>query len=1016
MSTHLAIRSCFSLLEGTLKIPEIVDLAVENGFLSIALCDHNVMYGSVSFYRECLKKNIKAIIGMEVDIMHEDNKSSVYLLAKDNNGYRNLLMCSTYLNTTIDYLTIEQLINYASGCILIIPSEKGIIETELLKDDNNKLLNTLRFFKDHHPNVYVGLASSINSLWKEKNDQLKELCKMLDIQTVAFSFVYYRLPNDNLTLKALKAIKDNKSFEDETIINENNRYFLSNDELMKVYAYDDLLNSDMIADQCNVDIYEKKSSLPVFSNKDHAKSKDYLYQLCKTGLKKRFEGRMIPKEYSERLRYELKVIFDMDYEDYFLIVWDFIKFARQRNIYVGPGRGSAAGSVVSWSLGITHVDPIHYGLLFERFLNPERISLPDIDVDFPDDHRDEVISYVASVYGKDHIAHISTFGTFKAKQAIRDIGRVLNLNSRELDQLAKSIPNALNIKLDQALVKSKRLQQLIESDERYRQVYHLAKKIEGLPRHISTHAAGIVMSSLNLTDVVPLIKIEPDMLSTQITMEYLEDLGLIKMDFLGLRNLTIIDKTLSYINEKIDILKIPLNDQKTYKMISSGNTVGLFQLESEGMKNLIVRMKPNQFTDIATCIALYRPGPMDNIPLYLKNRALPQSIIYLHDDLIPILSETYGVIIYQEQIMQIAQKMAGFALSKADILRKAMSKKNASELIKLRQDFIDGCTNKGYKKVVGEQLYELILKFANYGFNKSHSVAYALISYQMAYLKANYPQYFMLSLLDSVIGSESKTSEYINECKKCSVKIAPISINHSFANFVYEDDRIRMPLICIKGIGNNVVNEIIKERENDKFNDFYEFIARMNIRKISRSNIEALIKAGALDDFLLSRKTMLVAIDEALNYANLVKVDNPNQNYIDLGLVYKPQPILVEDQLQEKLDDEKEVLGFYLSEHPLSALKNKIGYDGKNISNLIISKDQVKILVNITRIKQYQAKTGEMAFVSASDESGSIDLVILPNRYRKFQDLLVKGKNIMVSGRMDKPQSLVVDNIELISN
>ncbi len=1015
MTTHLAIRSCYSLLEGTLKIPDIINLSINNGFKSVALCDHNVMFGAVSFFRACQKNNIKPIIGLEVDINHEEQHSSVFLLAKNNDGYRNLLRCSSFLNSEADSLTVEELFAFSHDCIMIIPSEKSLIEADVIKEDQNKLINTLTFFKEHHQDLYVGLASSINSLWRNKNAFLKTVCHNLKINTTAFSFVYYKEAGDYQVLRALKAIKRNTNLNDDSLLNEHNYHFLTHEELLQVYSNDDLLQSDHIAEQCNVDIYQIKSALPVYKNQFEADSKEYLYQLCNAGLKKRFLGKKVTAEYLNRLKYELKVIFDMNYEDYFLIVWDFIKYARSKGIYVGPGRGSAAGSVVSWSLGITHVDPIHYGLLFERFLNPDRISLPDIDIDFPDDRRDEVIDYVAKLYGKQHIAHISTFGTFGAKQAIRDIGRVMELSTKELDLLAKSIPNGINISLDMAFSNSKRFQQIIESDERYSQVFYFAKKIEGLPRHVSTHAAGVVMSSLALTDIVSLIKVEQDMLSTQVTMEYLEDLGLIKMDFLGLRNLTIIDKTLSYLKRKIDIFKIPLDDQKTYEMISRGNTVGIFQLESEGMKNLIVKMKPHQFTDISTCIALYRPGPMENIPLYLKNRSQRQHIEYLHPDLIPIIGETFGVIIYQEQIMQIAQVMAGFALSKADILRKAMSKKNASELIKLKEEFIQGCIEKGHQKSIGEQLYELILKFANYGFNKSHSVAYGMISYQMAYLKANYPQYFMLSLLDSVIGGEAKTSEYLNECKKCGVELAPLSINHSCANFTYEDDKIRLPLVCIKGIGTNAVNQILIERENGLFSDYFEFVARINMRKLSRTNIESLIKAGALDEFGLSRNSMILSLDDALNYANLVKIDNPDQNFIDLGLVYKPKITVKEDTMIERLQNEKEVLGFYLSEHPLISLKKQINFQGSTIDELNISPNRVKLLVNIIKIKHYQAKTGEMAFVSADDESGSIDLVVLPNQYKKYQHLLEKGKVVLIEGRMDKPQSLVVDVISEIN-
>ena len=1012
MTTHLAVRSCYSLLEGTLTIDEIVKYAKQYEFNSVGICDRNVMFGVGPFYRACLKNNIKPIIGMEVDYQFEGVVASFILIAKNNNGYRNLLACSTYLNSVNNYLDLNNLMVFSNDCFVIIPGENGVLEESLLKDDETSIFDTLKFYQTKLDNLYIGLTSADKNLWQIKNQMLKSACIALKIKTFALSRINYGKPTDDYLLRALKAIKNTTNIDDESLTIEKGLYFRSSDEMLALYELDDLIASDEIANSCHVDIYERKSTLPIFKNTLGASSKDYLYQLCKAGLTKRFVKEKVPIDYTNRLAYELKVIFDMNYEDYFLIVWDFIKYARKQGIYVGPGRGSAAGSIVAWSLGITHVDPLKYDLLFERFLNPERISLPDIDVDFPDDRRDEVIKYVASLYGEQHIAHIATFGTFGAKQAIRDIGRIMKLTTRELDMIAKTIPNSPKVTLTNTYQNGTKFKQIIDSDERYTTLFNLAKRIEGLPRHISTHAAGIVMSRLPLSEVVALIKVEPDMLSTQATMEYLEELGLIKIDFLALRNLTIIAKTLTYIKPKIDIFKIPYDDQKTYDLISKGDTVGIFQLESSGMKNLIKKMRPDKFADIAVCIALYRPGPMENIAAYLTNRQKSTDVTYLHPDMIPILAETYGVIIYQEQIMKIAQVMAGFSLSRADILRKAMSKKNATELIKLKENFINGCIKNNYSKLIAEQLYQWILKFANYGFNKSHSVAYGMICYQMAYLKANYPQYFLLCLLDSVVGSEVKTAEYINECYKCLVKIAPISINYSSDHYQNDNNEIRIPLLCIKGVGLGAVSEIVKERiEKGLFKDYYEFIARINLRKISRSVIESLIDAGALDEFNLSRKTMLLSLDDALEYANLVMIDNADQSYIDFGLVYKPQPIVIKDNQMEKLQKEKKVLGFYLSEHPMIALKKKNKYQGMNIAELEISTSRIMILVHILKIKNYQAKTGDMAFVTVDDETGSLDLVVLPNQYKKLKESLEIDKFIFVEGRVDKKTSFVVDNI-----
>jgi len=727
------------------------------------------------------------------------------------------------------------------------------------------------------------------------------------------------------------------------------------------------------------------------------------------GLNKRCNNH-IEKHYQKRLDYELKIINDMDYENYFLIIWDLIRFARIQGIYVGPGRGSSAGSLVSYVLGITHVDPIKYDLIFERFLNPQRISMPDIDIDFPDNRRDEIIHYMQNKYGKEHIAHIITFGTLAAKQSLRDVGRVYEIPIRLIDDLCKSVPNVVKITLTQAYQESARFRQILDSNQLLFQVFKVAKQIEGLPRHISTHAAGVVMSKKPLQEVVPLVQVEQELHSTQFSMDYLEKIGLIKMDLLGLRNLTIIDEIVVRMKTPIDILKIPLDDIKTFQLIQAVDTVGIFQLESEGMKSLIRKMQPEIFEDIVATIALFRPGPMKNIAQYLEARKKPQQIQYLLPELKPILQSTYGIMIYQEQIMIITQKIAGFTLAKADILRKAISKKNEAEISALRQDFIAGCIKSSVAENKAIQLFDDILEFANYGFNKSHSVAYALISYQMAYLKANFPLLFYTSLLTSVIGSESKTMEYLDECRQRHVRILKPSINLSRDYYSIEENAIRFPLLAIKGLGFMAYQTIAQERQKrGLFTDFFDFVARIMTHRFQSKWIEILIWAGACDEFCDSRATLIASLDEALNYADLVRIEVSGQTHINLDLVSRPLYRKVKDQPWVNSEKEFEVLGLYLSEHPLITLKSSLNTHYPLLSSIKPSNREVTLLVTVGRMKTILTKKGEtMAFISLSDESGQIDGILWPSQLQLFQELCIKNNTVEVVGILDEKGSFII--------
>lgn len=1018
MSTHLCVRSAYSLLNGTMTVQKIVHQAKELGFESVALTDVNTMHGVMEFVLECKKVNIKPIIGLEISVSYSEYNFPLLCLAKNDLGYKALLKLSSLVNTESKVIDIQTVLEFQNNLFLILYSDHSLFDQSLLNGNDKDIEELARKLWRLLPNLILGISRQEDRFTSKQNQRLRTILNQLSVQTTACHRVYYAEAEEDENLRVLRAIDKQMLLSDKNLVKESFRYFLSDDEMLKLYGKEDCQMSDTIASQCDLKWESQKTYLPKFDTPKGISSSQYLTQLCLAGLEKRLEGNESIGAYRARLKSELDVIVSMQYEDYFLIVWDFIRFAKTQNIYVGPGRGSAAGSLVSYCLGITHVDPLKYDLLFERFLNPERISLPDIDTDFPDNRRDEVIQYVLNKYGKEHVAHISTFGTLAAKQVLRDVGRVMEISVRDLDSISKTIPNTLKITLAQAYNQSDRFRQLINSDERYQKLFKIASALEGLPRHISTHAAGIVMSSVNLSEVVPMIQIESDMLSTQFTMEYLESLGLIKMDFLGLRNLTIIDEVVQAIqkekNISLNILKVPLDDRKTLSLVHNVDTVGIFQLESEGMKNLLRQMKATRFEDIVATIALFRPGPMENIPEYINAKEKPSEIRYIVPELKPIVESTYGIMIYQEQIMQVAQKLAGFSLAKADLLRKAMSKKNANELTKLEQAFIQGCVKNNYPETIAKEIYNLIFKFANYGFNKSHSVAYAMISYQMAYLKANHPDYFFVALLNSVIGSEGKTFEYLQEAKNHNVGILGPSVNKSRDRYYLDNDSIRFPLQIIKGIGTVLSKEILLEQHKGIFKDYYDFVVRMNTHRISKANFESLIDAGALDEFNLSRNTMKASLQDALNYADMIKIEKNQQISIDTSLVKPLDLIVVPDHALERVENERAVIGFYLSDHPLIYIKKK--YNNLNsIALLNISNNNQSFIAMIKKIKQHRTKTGSlMAFIQVYDESGDMDCVLMPNQYQMIADQLKINALVKVEGLIEKEKSCLVKKIDMI--
>ncbi|MGE8078596.1 DNA polymerase III subunit alpha [Peribacillus loiseleuriae] len=1029
MCIHLHIQSAYSLLTSTVKLNELVSKAKANGLTSLALTDRNVMYGAPYFYKECRKQGIKPIIGLIADILDEHEASyPLLLLAKDNQGYSNLLKISSAIKTKSQTgLPIKWLKAYSAGLLAISPGNEGKIESMLAEGRIEEAKETVAMYQRLFgiDSFYLSLQRLLTTGQDEENSRILTFAKEVNIAVVVTNPVFYLEKSDALAQEVLLGIKNGNKLSDENRMTlPSQEYYLKSVEQMTELFSDvpDVLeNTWKIAERCQVEIPFNRSLLPKFPVPNDITADDMLEQVCLEGLKQKRPD--MPSEYMERLHYELHVIKTMKFSDYFLIVWDFMKFAKKQGILTGPGRGSSAGSMVAYVLSITNVDPLEHQLLFERFLNPERVTMPDIDIDFPDNRRDEVIAYVAKKYGEFHVAQIITFGTLAAKAALRDTGRVFGLNSKEQETLSRTIPVKLGITLKQAYAESKGFRDFVDSSELNRSLYDTAIKLEGLPRHTSTHAAGVVISDQPLTENIAIQAGHDGIHLTQFPMDVLEEIGLLKMDFLGLRNLTLLDNITSSIKKgtgrKIDMATIPLQDEKTFALLSKGETTGIFQFESEGITKVLVRLQPSRFEDIVAVNALYRPGPMDNIPLFIERKHGLAPIDYAHDDLQDILQDTYGVIVYQEQIMQIASKLAGFSLGEADLLRRAVSKKKKEILDQERNHFVSGSVKQGYRAEIAHDIYDMIVRFANYGFPRSHAVAYSFIAYQLAYLKAHFPTYFMAALLTSAIGNDDKVAQYIREAKKKEMVILPPSINKSFYPFTSEADGIRYSLAAIKSVGGVILKEIFAARKEKPFQDIFDFCLRVSTSVVNRKVIEMLIHAGAFDEFEVDRATLLASLDVAIDHSELV---NPNDGDFDLFLnsefSLKPKYVQVDPiRLEDKLIFEKRALGLYLSDHPVIGYKVLFQYFGAvSIDEAIVKKEnKVLIGVYISSVKTIRTKKGEvMAFLGLNDEAGELEAIVFPNVYKTCAVNLKNEGIIMVQGRIevrDGKTQMIMDEV-----
>ncbi len=1055
---HLHVHTEYSLLDGSNKIKECIARVKELGMNSVAITDHGVMFGVIDFYRAAKAEGIRPILGCEVYVAPgsrfdkeavgsgDDRYYHLVLLAENDEGYHNLMKIVSkgftegyYYKPRID---LEVLREYHEGIIALSACLAGEVQKNILRgmydEGKEAALRYQEIFGEG--NFFLELQDHGMQEQRLVNQSLLRMSQETGIELVATNDIHYTYAEDEKPHDMLLCIQTGKKLADENRMRyEGGQYYIKSEDEMRnlfPYALQALENTQKIADRCNVEIEFGVTKLPKYDVPEGYSSWEYLKHLCDEGLKKRYPHNDKDKSLTERLEYELSVIKSMGYVDYFLIVWDFIKYAKDHDIMVGPGRGSAAGSIVAYCLGITSIDPIRYQLLFERFLNPERVSMPDIDVDFCYERRQEVIDYVVEKYGSERVVQIVTFGTMAAKGVIRDVGRVMDLPYAFVDGIAKMIPKELNITLSRALEMNPELRKVYQEDEQVHELIDMSKRLEGLPRHTSMHAAGVVISQKAVDEYVPLSLGSDGSVVAQFTMTTLEELGLLKMDFLGLRTLTVIQDAARLASEssgkEIDIEQIDYDDKRVLDSIGTGRTDGIFQLESGGMKSFMKELKPQNLEDVIAGISLYRPGPMDFIPQYIKGKDNRAGITYDCPQLEPILAPTYGCIVYQEQVMQIVRDLAGYTLGRSDLLRRAMSKKKADVMLKERQNFVygnpdegvPGCIANGIDEKIANKIYDEMIDFAKYAFNKSHAAAYAVVAYQTAWLKYYYPVEFMAALMTSVIDVPSKVSEYIYTCRQMGIEILPPDINRGVGNFSVDNGRIRYGLTAIKNVGRPVITSIIEERNvRGSFKNLKDFIERMCGKEVvNKRAIENFIKSGAFDSLGGTRKQFMIIYVQILDQVNREKKYSMagQMTLFDLaGEDQKaefdiPLPNVGEYEKETKFAFEKEVLGVYLSGHPMEEYEEKWR---KNITKTTLdfqvdeetgrtkvydgAREVIGGMITAKTIK-YTRQNKVMAFITLEDLAGSVEVVIFPRDYEKNQQYLIEEGKVFIRGRVSE--------------
>ncbi len=1065
--THLHVHTEYSLLDGSNKIKEYVARVKELGMDSAAITDHGVMFGVIDFYREAKAAGIHPVLGCEVYVAPnsrfdkeasggEDRYHHLVLLAENNVGYGNLMKIVSkgfvegfYYKPRVD---MEVLQEYHEGIIALSACLAGEVQRYLVRGMYEEAKRAALRYEGvfGKGNYFLELQDHGIPEQKTVNQQLLRMSRELEIELVATNDVHYTYARDESAHDILLCLQTQKKLADQDRMRyEGGQYYVKSPEEMAQlfpYALEALENTHKIAQRCHVEIEFGVTKLPKYDVPGGYTSWEYLNKLCFEGLEALYPA--VTEALKERLDYELNTIKEMGYVDYFLIVWDFIKYARDNDIIVGPGRGSAAGSLVAYTLGITRLDPIRYDLLFERFLNPERVSMPDIDVDFCFERRQEVIDYVVRKYGKDRVVQIVTFGTLAARGVIRDVGRVMDLPYAMVDSIAKMIPQELNITIDKALKVNSELHKLYEEDEQVHTLIDMSRRLEGLPRHTSMHAAGVVISQKAVDEYVPLSRASDGSITTQFTMTTLEELGLLKMDFLGLRTLTVIQNAVRMAEKSsgkvIDMDTIDYNDKKVLDSLGTGRTDGIFQLESAGMKNFMKELKPQSLEDVIAGISLYRPGPMDFIPQYIRGKNNPGTITYDCPELVPILEPTYGCIVYQEQVMQIVRVLGGYTLGRSDLLRRAMSKKKAAVMQKERQNFVygneeegvPGCIKNGIKEEIANKIYDEMIDFAKYAFNKSHAAAYAVVAYQTAYLKYYYPVEFMAALMTSVIDNTRKVSEYIYSCRQMGIQILPPDINRGEGGFSVDGQNIRYGLSAIKSVGKPVIDAIVSERETrGEYKSLQDFIERLSGKEVNKRTIESFIKSGALDSLGGTRKQFMMVYVRILDSVNQEKKHAMAGQLSLFDLVSEEEksayeihlPNVGEYDKEQLLAFEKEVLGIYVSGHPLddyealwrkniSAVTSDFMQDEE--TGAVKAEDGAyEVLGGMIAAKtvKYTRTNQTMAFITLEDLVGTVEIVIFPKVYDRFRNLLEEDSKVFVRGRVsgeeEKDSKLICDKI-----
>lgn len=1055
---HLHVHSEYSLLDGAARITDLVEQAAKLGMRALALTDHGVMYGAIPFYKACKEKGIKPIIGCEMyytagSLRQKGSRQEqpiyhLILLAKNHIGYENLMkLCSIAHLEGYHYkprIDPEHLDLYSEGLLCTSSCLGGEVSQHLLhgryEDAKAAALRYRGIFGD---DFFLELQDHGLTEQKKVMQEMIRLSRETGIPLIATNDVHYIVEPDHAVQDVLVCIGTGKTLDDpERLRFETTQLYLkSPDEMERVFAHvpEALANTLAVADRVSLELEFGRSILPQFDPiPEGMTAGEYLAALCREGLEKRYSlaeqwhDDVWRSRVEERLAYELSVIERMGYSDYFLIVWDFIRFAHEKGIMTGPGRGSSAGSLVAYVLHITDVDPIRYNLLFERFLNPERVSMPDIDIDFSDLRRDEVIDYVVQKYGQERVAQIITFGTMAAKAAVRDVGRVMGMPYNEVDRAAKLIPHQLGVTLAEALQASPDLKALASKQPKTAELLELAMKVEGMPRHASTHAAGVIISREPLTRYVPLQEGNEQTALTQYPMEHLESIGLLKMDFLGLRTLSIIERTLHWIREQtgetLDWTKVPMSDPATYELLSRGDTTGIFQLESPGMRRVLKELRPSEFEDIISVLALYRPGPMEFIPKYIQCKHGQQQVEYPHPALEPILRDTYGIIIYQEQIMQIASLMAGFNLGEADLLRRAVSKKKREVLDEERSHFVEGSLQQGYSADEANRVYDMIVRFADYGFPRAHATAYGVLAFQTAYLKAHYPVPFMASMLTAVMGNHQKVAEYADECRRMGIAVLPPDVNESGFLFTPAPSAeggqaIRFGLAAIKNVGTHAIESIMAERQSGPYASLIDFCRRVDLRVCNKRVMESLIQGGAFDSLPGHRAQQLAMLEEALEAAVKWRKDRDDLQLVLEGFVEEANweveyPDISPFTLTQQLELERELLGLYISGSPLDdfeAALRKLDMDPLTLLQEYPDGSDVMAAGLVTANKTIVTKKGlPMAFMELEDRVGKAEVVLFPEVWKKYAPLVQKGKPVLVMGKLqmgDEDYKLLADQL-----